>query len=345
MNPCEEGFALEELIHNAALNIPNVKSLRENEIKAHFEDNSLNGVDHWLQNDATHVFIQDKWKESTNQHEVSQFIVCADRIMSRINGQKFFLIWAAKKEPTANSLKSLRERNVTIIHSNISIKALAKIVILQICECLGVDSTQALQSIPQVKPVETKPITTFVRNADYDSQEEGQKKISEMKELISQIQLSVLKKVENAQNMDGPAETYPLLHHFPKTERWEHFPKIDFNAFLKAAKPVCFPSKNKKLQSRSLFFYVKLRKLSCELSKYVNEYELRRKELLLKKSNWGKLLPQLKSQPEPIAEEEFKTAVSNCEDYWVNTLFSGAPKKIPNRTLLDAFHSHKCVLY
>ena len=75
MEPREEGFRLEEIIYNASLQIPGItKSLRENDIKSHFNETSLNGVDHWIQYNNKHVFIQDKWKENIGQQEISQFL-------------------------------------------------------------------------------------------------------------------------------------------------------------------------------------------------------------------------------------------------------------------------------
>ena len=343
MNPSREGFALEEIIYNASTQIPDLQSLRENEIKQHFGDPSLNGVDHWIKHGQTHIFIQDKWKESTNQHEASQFIVCADRIMSRLPPEQTkFLIWASKKEPTANSLKSLKERNVIIVCSSLNIESLAKNVMLQVCSCLKVDSTKALQSI---QPTEEKPaqLTYILSIIEYDRTEEGLRKIEEMKALISSIQLQIIKKIEHAQNMDGSPETYSLVElHFPKTDiHWTKLTKIDYNQFLKAVKPFCYPTKSKKIPSRLLFYYVKLRKVSALFAKSAIEYETKRKELV-KKSTWAKTLPQLKCCAEQMEEEEYKACVAFCEDYYVNTLFSGTPKKIPNQTLISAFHSHRC---
>ena len=150
MNPVQEGFALEEIIHNASSKIPELtKSLRENGIRSHFGDNSLNGVDHWIHRGNTHILIQDKWKESMTQQEVSQFLHCADRIKNYISSNDlFYLIWATKKQPTANSLKILQEKGAIIIQCDISIESLARKVLLQVNDCLGTDPIFSLNSIP-----------------------------------------------------------------------------------------------------------------------------------------------------------------------------------------------------
>ena len=140
MEPREEGFRLEEIIYNASLQIPGItKSLRENDIKSHFNETSLNGVDHWIQYNNKHVFIQDKWKENIGQQEISQFLQCVDRIKNRINDTSniYYLIWATKVIPTSYSNKSLKEENVVIIQCDISIESLSRKVIHQLNEFFG----------------------------------------------------------------------------------------------------------------------------------------------------------------------------------------------------------------
>ena len=133
------GFELEELIYNASLKLPGlVHSYRENDIKKHFAESSLNGVDHWIQVGNSHILLQDKWKESHNQQEVSQFLTCASRIQERL-GVKLHLIWASKRKPTSNSLKMLKERNVHIIVNDDSTEDLAKSVIKKIMEMVSED--------------------------------------------------------------------------------------------------------------------------------------------------------------------------------------------------------------
>ena len=134
----EKGFELEEVIFNASLKLPGlVHSYRENDIKKHFAEPSLNGVDHWIQVGNSHILLQDKWKESHNQQEVSQFLTCASRIQERL-GVKIHLIWASKRKPTSNSLKMLKERGVHIIVCDV-MEDLAKAAVKKIMEAVSED--------------------------------------------------------------------------------------------------------------------------------------------------------------------------------------------------------------
>jgi len=155
MNPVQEGFCLEELIHKASLKLPNIiHSKRENEIKTHFGDNSLNGVDHWIQVGKTHIFIQDKWKESMGQQEVSQFINCVNRIKTRLvntsspNYMNIRLMWVSKYEPTSNAMKCLKEESVKMVTCDTTIEELARKAIFEICEHFKVNPSVCLDVIP-----------------------------------------------------------------------------------------------------------------------------------------------------------------------------------------------------
>jgi len=155
MNPVQEGFCLEELIHKASLKLPNlIHSKRENEIKTHFGDNSLNGVDHWIQVGNTHIFIQDKWKESMGQQEVSQFINCVNRIKTRLvntsspNYMNIRLMWVSKYEPTSNAMKCLKEESVKMVTCDTTIEELARKAIFEICEHFKVNPSVCLDVIP-----------------------------------------------------------------------------------------------------------------------------------------------------------------------------------------------------
>jgi len=149
MTPADIGRELEVIIHNKSRNIPGLKhSLRENEIKRLFENNSLNGVDHWINVGKYHVLIQDKWKETTSQPEVAQFLQCTKRILDKIpRSEDYLLIWASKTEPTANSRKILEEeKNVSIIVSDISLEDLANKVIYKVYKYFGIDISQPFDS-------------------------------------------------------------------------------------------------------------------------------------------------------------------------------------------------------
>jgi hypothetical protein len=94
--PSEQGILLEDRIHAALSWLPNTECMREQDIRAKFNDQSINGVDHWICKESIHVLIQDKWKDSpTTQQEVSQFLSCVERIQARCDQTAtFYLIWA-----------------------------------------------------------------------------------------------------------------------------------------------------------------------------------------------------------------------------------------------------------
>ena len=141
----EKGFYLEELIFTASLKLPGlVHSFRENDIKKHFNESSLNGIDHLIKIGETNILLQDKWKESHNQQEVSQFLNCCSRIQERL-GTTVQLIWASKCTPTKNSLKMLKERKVHILVSD-NMEELANSVIKKILEMVSDDIMKGIHS-------------------------------------------------------------------------------------------------------------------------------------------------------------------------------------------------------
>jgi len=346
MNPVQEGFALEDLIYKASLNLPNLThSKRENEIKTHFADSSLNGVDHWIQVGNTHIFIQDKWKESMGQQEVSQFLTCVQRITERLGeNQTIYMFWCSKKEPTAHSLKLLNEKEVNVINCSSNIENLARNIIMEICDLLDTEPSSCLIEIKS-KPKGVTVGGTKSVVIRYDDTDDGKKLIEDMKNYMETIQNNVFRRVYQAYSMDSIYELQSLMTFPQSKDDWMKHSKLDFSAFMKAVKNVCWPTNKKKLMSRNLFFYVKMRKLTCELSKYVNDYELKRKNLLKNKSEWATGIPTLKCVAEPITEAEFKGAISNCEDYTFNSIVSGKINKVQNMSLNNAFYGHQCNIY
>jgi hypothetical protein len=100
---------------------------------------------------------------------------------------------------------------------------------------------------------------------------------------------------------------------------------------MKAVKTICWPTNKKKLQTRELFYYVKIRKISSDFANLINDYEMKRKNLLQKKSVWAKNIPVIKCNPEPISQAEYQGAVRNCIDY--------------HDGLINVFYSYQCTLY
>ena len=118
--------------------------LNEQEIRDRFGEQSLNGVDHMLEvetaSGVTVFLLQEKWKILTNQREVSQFLDCCARILTRIpTGRRRTVhrLWVTRSQPSENGEKSLREGGAHIIQCMTSQSLLAQITGQYICELLG----------------------------------------------------------------------------------------------------------------------------------------------------------------------------------------------------------------
>ena len=308
MNPVESGRTLEDIVHLATLKIPNIKSYREYDIRNHFEDQTLNGVDHWLHLGQTHILIQDKWRETTSQPEVAQFLQCAQRISSRLPKEDtIFLIWCSKKEPTAYSQAILLEKHVNIVVCGTTIENLARLCILQICDCFNIDP---IPSLVEIRSFQTSMDRTKLIVDMYDDSKERK----ELNGIIEKIYSYFTKIYEVIESDELKSFVESFL---PKEKDFTKYSKIDFNFFLKSLKPLCVPTKTKKFSSNLYLFYVKMRKLSIQLTILGNEYETKRKTFM-KKSSWAKTLLTFKCLPEPISESEFNSTIIHCSDYYVD---------------------------
>jgi len=138
------GKTLEALIEPAAVDGYTIKILDEQRIRDAFGEQSLNGVDHMVDiEDASgsrSIFLlQEKWKIITNQREVSQFLDCCSRILSRIRPDRrgtVYRLWVTRSQPSANGEKSLSEGGAYVIQSMTSQSILAQITGQFICELL-----------------------------------------------------------------------------------------------------------------------------------------------------------------------------------------------------------------
>lgn len=115
----------------------------EQQIRDHFHEQSLNGVDHMfeLKRGEEHLIFmfQEKWKFMTNQREVSQFLDCVARIKARMpefNG-RLFRLWVTRTVPTENGAKSLEEGGAYVVQTSTSMSMLALTAGLYVTELLG----------------------------------------------------------------------------------------------------------------------------------------------------------------------------------------------------------------
>ena len=148
--------------------------LSEQAIRDTFNEQSLNGVDHLFEledisGQYIHFLLQEKWKIMTNQREVSQFLDCCSRIISRIAPEKrgkIYRLWVTRSQPSLNGEKSLEEGGAYVIQSMTSQALLAQITGQFICEILN-DRSLALNmiaSMPTLLPVD-EPLAPEVLDA------------------------------------------------------------------------------------------------------------------------------------------------------------------------------------
>ena len=147
----ERGFVFEELVDQTlrrlippmASNGISARLLNEQQIRDEFSEQSLNGVDHYLELEIKDkppilFLIQEKWKQVTNQREVSQFLDCCARILSRMAFKgRVLRLWVTRTPPTLNGEKSLQEGGSYVIQSSTSMAFLAQELGQFICEILG----------------------------------------------------------------------------------------------------------------------------------------------------------------------------------------------------------------
>jgi len=166
------GFVFEDLMTETLMRILppmnalgwTTRLLDEQNIRDTFNEQSLNGVDHMLEivdaSGVTTIFLlQEKWKILTNQREVSQFLDCCARILSRIPLEKrknIHRLWVTRSQPSQNGDKSLLEGGAYTIQCMTSQPLLAQITAQFICELLGHRefATEMIRTMPSLLSTE-----------------------------------------------------------------------------------------------------------------------------------------------------------------------------------------------
>lgn len=350
------GIALENIIAGGICALPEVIHKSEQEIRSHFGDQSMNGVDHWITYRGEHIFAQTKWRDTITQPEISQFLSCADRIQSRLPEAEqgsVILLWISKHEPTKFAKTLLAERKVDIVCCSISCEALARNVILWVAETFGIDPIPGLLTVPIRKCVrECKAATAIapsgvpvpIPRLEYDETEGGHTARRHMIEIITGIHNDIYRRLQNALSSVFGIDVRSIVEmHFPCTvDAWSNgtFTKINFNALLRTIKPICCPTKTKKFLSHNFFFYCKMRYISTELAKHVNTYTAQRTQMCTEKSAWGRRLPVLICNPEPMTDAEYRNLIVNCSDYMINIIMDGKVEKRPSSHMDNMFFSN-----
>lgn len=183
----EKGFAFERRIQYVLEQIKsNLESgwtfevLGEQQIRDHFKEQSLNGVDHMIQikkpSGEQHVFLlQEKWKLLTNQREVSQFLDCCARILARMPSYtgSIHRMWVSRTVPSANGEKSLQEGQCIVVQTCTSQTLLAINAALMICEILerrdlAINLIESIGSfLPSKEEAIADPKNTFEPVSDF----------------------------------------------------------------------------------------------------------------------------------------------------------------------------------
>jgi hypothetical protein len=183
----EQGFAFERrigfVLEQIKLNLEPgwIFEIRgEQEIRDHFKEQSLNGVDHMIQikkpNGEQHVFLlQEKWKLLTNQREVSQFLDCCARILARMPDYtgKLHKMWVSRTIPSLNGDKSLQEGRCIVVQTCTSQTLLAINTALMICEILerrdlAINLIESISSLlPSKEEAIVDPKGTFEPVSDF----------------------------------------------------------------------------------------------------------------------------------------------------------------------------------
>jgi hypothetical protein len=172
-----KGFVFEDLMGQTlgALVAPlaakgiRARLLGEQQIRDEFGEQSLNGVDHffaltWPDGREMLFLLQEKWKIITNQREVSQFLDCCARILSRMPDYKGVVarLWVTRTAPTVNGERSLKEGGAHVVQCSTSMCFLAQITGQYICELLGDRglATEMLATMPPLLSGDEPPLET-----------------------------------------------------------------------------------------------------------------------------------------------------------------------------------------
>jgi hypothetical protein len=339
--PQEQGFALESLIHDALKQYHELECLREQDIRNKYRDQSMNGVDHWIICGNHSILIQDKWKETCSQSDVTQFLTCADRIKNRCPSMKFTFLWVSKKLPTSHALTTLLERDTLFVTCATSIEDLAHLVVKKVCEKFEINTSTASQPTtthrimaPQLSedPVEeysptpsapppTRPVTRVSNclNISHDSTIDGNDSIRNLKRIIHKIQIKYFRIIkESLHDTKIPILWQYVINELPESEAdWVNgqFAEINYDSFLEQVERCCKPSHSYRCSENDYLFYIRVRRISTQLSPLAQEYNNVRESMLLANSAYAQRLPSLRCRAQPVIYEEYTSLLKYCYDY------------------------------
>ncbi|AYV82927.1 MAG: hypothetical protein Hyperionvirus3_73 [Hyperionvirus sp.] len=181
MTAQEQGFALEELIHDRFTKY-GIKCPREAEIKKIYGE-TITALDHQLSYGDRIILLQDKYRNSApDLASINHFNHCVDEIKSKHPGTEISAIYVSKKSPTKPAFISLSNKGNKSISNN------------------GKDSKEDLINLlePHVLlffKIQDEKMKDQIKKCD-----EHEKKVNEIqKNLIGQIR-NMIDKFESAKN-------------------------------------------------------------------------------------------------------------------------------------------------
>ena len=340
--PQQQGFALESLIHDALNQYHELECLREQDIRNKYRDQSMNGVDHWIICGNHSILIQDKWKETCSQSDVTQFLTCADRIKSRCPSMKFTLLWVSKKLPTSHALTTLLERDTLFVTRATSIEDLAQLVVKKVCEKFEINTSTASQPntinrimapqapiqlsedpVEEYSPTPSAPPPTIRApnrlDVSWDSTIYGIDCIRNLKRIIHKIQTKHFRIIkESLHDTKIPVLWQYVINELPESEAdWANgqFTEINFDSFIKKVGGCCKPSYSCRCSENDYMFYIRLRGISTQLSPLTQEYNNIRNSMLRANSAYAQRIPSLQCSAYPYTYEEYISLLKKCYDY------------------------------
>ena len=302
--PREQGFELERLIHNE-LSLFGLHTRREQDIRSELCDTSFNGVDHWITKGNTHILVQDKWKETTSQPEVSQFLQCAKRIQKLAPNDTYHLVWVSKYNPTENSCKMLDEEKCYKVVLSDSIQKLARHAVLCIRDILEDFNGNKPENV-LVSTVTQKPLA-------YEETLEGKQIIEQFSKKAREIQMMLYK--FNYVCTDT-ASMQLREAYLPSTEEeWVRYTIIDYTKFLTKLSKCCIPKKSHPVDEHTYNNYIQARLMSTVLHPLVLDYNRLLEILKKQKVSDIETLPKIKCESNPMTDPEYRQAIKYVVNY------------------------------
>lgn len=317
------GCELENIINEGIKLLPQTTSYTEEEIRSKYEDHSLNGVDHMVVHKDRVIFIQTKWKKTTRQQEVSQFIDCMNRIQSRDSSlpTKRVAMWVCQKSPTRYALSSLKDINCKIVSCNVSIGMLAKNTILTLCELFEIPShissviIGSMPSPPSTTELENVRETHVVEHkVSFDETDEGKRFKETIERLIQQV-CNFRYHLTNGSG--GKSDIFNAIESVIPYEisRWKRSGTIRYHSIVKSLKKMCTPSKKNPCEIQDYVAYIAICGGSVAIARMAEQYTQLRDGAIEKGSAYAKELVKYKCTPCPINEAEFKERAKYCSNY------------------------------